>query len=181
MPYYIATYDPHIADQWHLAAPRDADGNEIRGYQFREGRPYMGSRPVQVPIYQDGRPLELSFGAEKMVVVSHGARLAIEPLAAQDCQFFAVSIPRMPSPWFILNALNLVDCFDEAKSRYSKMPGDERRYAIVTRLMLDPTRIRGQQLFRVKGWNVDLIVSEIVKAAIEGVPNHGVWFKQVTP
>lgn len=178
--YYIATYDPRIADQWHLAAPRDAHGNEIRGYQFRLGRPYAGPQPVKVPIYRDGRPLEVSIGAEKMVVVSQQAMQVIEPLAAGECEFFAVTIPRMSLLWYILNACTLVECFDEARSRFTPGSGDER-YSIVTRLMLDPDRIRGHQLFRVKGWDVDLIVSDTVKAAIEGIPNHGVLFRQVTP
>jgi Immunity protein family (Imm11) len=180
--YHSATFDPHIADQWHLDVPRDGEGNEIRGYHFTSGHPYSSTRPVKVSIYQDGRPLELSFNSEKVVVVSSRARKAVEAVAPKDCQFFDVAIPRMTQPWYILNAIHLVDCFDEAKSRFDLAPSETgRRYAIVTKLIIDPAPLRGQQLFRVRNWDVNLIVSDAVKAAIEGIPSHGVWFKQVTP
>ena len=179
--YHIATFDPRIADQWHLSAPRDVAGDEIRGYHFTLGRPYSGPQPATIPIYREGRSLEVSFGAEKIVVASNRAKAALEVIAAQDCQFFEVAIPRMTQPWHILNAIHLVDCFDESKSRFSPGPADGERYALVTRLVIDPTRVRGQQLFRVQRWDVDLIVSDAVKAVIEQIPNHGVRFIQVTP
>jgi hypothetical protein len=180
--YYIATFDPRIADQWHLGAPRDADGNEIPGYYLTSGSTYSGPQPVKVSIYQDGRPLEVSFNHEKVVAVSSRAKEAMEAVAPQDCEFFEVAIPQMTHPWHILNAIHLVDCFDEAKSSFDFAPSDDdQRYAIVTRLIINPARVRGQQLFRVQRWDVDLIVSDAVKAAIESVPNHGVRFIQVTP
>jgi hypothetical protein len=179
--YHIATFDPRIADQWHLSRPRDTDGNEIGGYHFTSGRPYVGPRAASIPIYQDGRPMEVSFGEEKIVVVSNRAKAALENVAAQDCQFFEVAIPRMMQPWHILNAIHLVDCFDETMSRFSPGPADGERYALVTRLVIDPARVRGQQLFRVRRWDVDLIVSDAVKSVIEQIPNHGVRFIQVTP
>jgi hypothetical protein len=180
--YFIATFDPRIADQWHLAAPLDENGNEIRGYHFTSGRPYAGLPPGKLPIYQDGRPLEVSFGFEKMVVVSPQAKQAVAAVAGQDCEWFEVAIPRMTQPWHILNAVHLVDCFDEAKSHFTRAPSDSRgRYAIVTKLIIDTARLRGQQMFRVRYWDVNLIVSDAVKTAMESVPNHGVWFIQVTP
>jgi hypothetical protein len=178
--YYRASFDM-TPDQWHMGTARDEFGNEIRGYHFRLGRPYTGLPPVRLEIYQDGRPQQVSFGFESMVVVSQQARQAIEPVASGDCEFFPVAIPRMPAPWFVLNATRLLDCFDEINSRFTRNPAKEDGYSIVTRLMVDPARIRGQQLFRVKGWDVPLIVSDAVKAAMETVPQHGVRFVQVTP
>jgi hypothetical protein len=182
--YFIATFDARIRDQWHLGSPLDGGGTELRGGLFTMGRSYQGARPATIPIYQTGRPVEVTFGDEKMVVVSQTAKQAVERVAAKDCQFIPVSIPGMNAPWFILNAIALVNCFDESRSIYEAGASNSPQspdYDAVARLIVDPARIGNHQLFRVQGWDVDLIVSDTVKSAIEAISNHGVLFKQVTP
>ena len=182
--YFIATFDARIRDQWHLGLSLDGGGTELRGGLFTMGRPYQGVLPATIPIYQAGRPVEVTFGDEKMVVVSPRARKAIETVAAKDCQFLPVSIQGTTGPWYVLKAIALVDCFDESKSIFEMGPANDsgvRDYDMVARLVIDPARTDNHELFRVQGWDIDLIVSDAVKNAIEGVPNHGVLFKQVTP
>lgn len=185
--YYIATFDGRILDQWHLSAPIDRFGNKIRASKFTVGRECDGAAPAEVPIYQASKSLQVSFGDEKMVVVSAQAKTAILAVEARDCQFFKVRIPGIPEPWFLLNAIVLVDCFDEKRSvseRQEPTDGNaphDVEYDMVAKLVIDPARVGDHDLFRVRGWDIDLIVSDRVKAALERLPSHGVLFKCVTP
>ncbi|MFO0820020.1 MAG: hypothetical protein U1A77_18870 [Pirellulales bacterium] len=115
-------------------------------------------------------------------VVSDLARSAIESVAAGDCEFFTIDIQGTGRPWHILNAIALVDCFDVYRSNFKqKGEGDQRKYEMVSKLVIDPARVGTHELFRIRGYDLHLIVSERVKAAIERLPRYGVDFKCVTP
>jgi len=181
--FYSAFFDPMIVDQWYLSAPLDRGGGEIHAARFASGRPYLGTPPCSMKIYQAGIPVEVSFGRSNVPVVSDAARFAIESVATQDCEFFPIDLPGTGKRWHILNAISLVDCFDVDRSVFEEATGegDEREYDSVWKVVIDPVRAAGHDLFRIRGYDLDLIVSERVKVAIESLPRHGVCFTRVTP
>ncbi|MFO0820019.1 MAG: hypothetical protein U1A77_18865 [Pirellulales bacterium] len=180
--FFTAFFDPEIGPQWYLGKPIDRGGTEIQAVQFTSGQSYRGPPPHSVKIYQAGPPTEVSFGWMNLPVFSDSARSAIESVAAQDCEFFTIDIQGTGRPWHILNAIALVDCFDVNRSEFEQEgEGDQAEYDWVYKLVIDPARVGPHELFRIRGYALDLIVSEKVKAAIERLPRHGVSFKCVTP
>jgi hypothetical protein len=77
-------------------------------------------------------------------------------------------------------------CVDDSSSAFIKWEeGDGRpdltgSYRMVTRLVIDeslvPTDIH---LFRIEGWNVAVIVSQVIKDALDEIPATGIAYQPV--
>lgn len=67
---------------------------------------------------------------------------------------------------------------DEPVSKDGR-PEKVGQYLMVTNLTINPDRTDGQDIFRIRGWEIALIVSEEIKRSIEGMPNLGVVFDPV--
>jgi hypothetical protein len=91
----------------------------------------------------------------------------------------------LPSGFEVLNALRVVDCLDERRSEFMKSTDKDQRgdlvgaYRTVTRLRVDPAMVpKDVHAFRIEGWRVALIVSEVVVLAMAG--SVGAKFEAVT-
>lgn len=87
----------------------------------------------------------------------------------------------------VLNALRIVRCVDEARSEFIKWTKDDHRadlagqYRQITRLRLDTDAIpEDADLFLIESWRVALIVSDVVKDAMEHAGCLGAKFAAVT-
>ena len=84
----------------------------------------------------------------------------------------------------ILNVVNLVKCLNEDQSSFTKWTEEDGRpdrigdYRMVTKLRIDPKAAAGNRLFRVRGWEIALIVNDRVKDCIEGFSESGVTFQE---
>ncbi|MFY0577628.1 imm11 family protein [Cystobacter fuscus] len=93
---------------------------------------------------------------------------------------------RPAEPYFILNALRIIRCVDEARCEeiafWEPRHGDPERvghYRNVAGLKIDPTKVEDANIFRPWGWTVVLIVSERVKLAMEKEGLTGARFIEV--
>ena len=89
-------------------------------------------------------------------------------------------------PWFILNALRIIACIDEARCEevVRWLPEDNRpdksgEYRNVSGLKVDAEKTGGARIFRPWGWKVVLIVSESIKQALEHERITGTRFVEV--
>ena len=181
MRYFKLLDDVTIADRWHIGEVRNPDGGEPR---LRFGI----RQDVDTPLTADatsGQSLEFSLSSFAIPIASDSLADAISTIAGTDVQALPVTVAgthRMK----VLNALRVVDCIDDARCDSLKWTSRDHRsdlagqYRQVTRLVLDSASIPQQaHFFRLKNWMVALVVSAVVKAAMESQGCQGAKFSEL--
>jgi hypothetical protein len=110
----------------------------------------------------------------------------LERLGLHEVQFLPVEVENHPGPYFILNALRIIRCIDDARCEeveyWRPEDGQPERvgeYQSVAGLRIDPTKVEGARIFRPWGWTLALLVSEDVKEALEREGITGTRFTEV--
>ncbi|QRK11988.1 hypothetical protein JQX13_19220 [Archangium violaceum] len=155
-------------------------------WQFKEGRVLNIEKPIRLSVKPAGIPIEFSHSLGGPIV--HRRVVALfERLGLQkEVQFIPVEVEGQTEPWFILNALQVIRCIDDARCEEVLywLPEDNRpdvlgQYRNVRGLKVDPTKIGEAHIFRPWGWPVVLIVSEHLKRALEEEGITGIKFLEV--
>ncbi|MFY0562249.1 imm11 family protein [Archangium lansingense] len=196
MKYYELYDDVYIPGRWHLRMPLFEDG-EGEGlpeserelfdtYRFKEGRVLEVERPIRLSMKPVGSALEFSEAMGTPIVhrrvVSFFERLGLQ----KEVQFIPVEVEGQTQPWFILNALRIIRCIDDARCEEvlywlpeDNRPDKEGQYRNVAGLKVDVEKVGDAHVFRPWGWKVVLIVSEHVKSAMEAEGITGIKFLEV--
>jgi hypothetical protein len=178
--------DRRIPGRWHLGSLEDEQGRKISPWQFEKGRTLdLGCVP-RFPLQHPGQPLDFTWAAFSIPVVSSRFVQVFERLGLLEVQFLPARVENHPEPAFILNALSVVRCIDDARCeevRYWK-PEDERpdklgEYRAVHGLKVDPSLVGSARVFRPWGWRVALLLSQQVKDALEHAQLSGTRFVEV--
>ncbi|QRK13688.1 hypothetical protein JQX13_19200 [Archangium violaceum] len=189
MKYYELYDDKYIPGRWHVRMPLDdEEGREelFDVWRFNEGRVLDIEKPIRLSVEPAGIPIEFSHSMGIPIV--HRRVVALfERLGLQkEVQFIPVEVEGQTEPWFILNALQIIRCIDDARCEEVLywLPEDNRpeklgQYRNVAGLKVDPAKIGGAHIFRPWGWKVVLIVSEHVKRALEQEGITGIKFLEV--
>ncbi|PTL85085.1 hypothetical protein DAT35_04610 [Vitiosangium sp. GDMCC 1.1324] len=169
--------------------PRDdEEGREelFDVWRFNEGRVLNIKKPLLLSVNPTGVAIEFSH-ALGIPVVHRRVVTLFERLGLQkEVQFIPVEVEGQTEPWFILNALQLIRCIDDARCEEvlywrpeNGQPERVGEYRNVSGLKVDPAKIGDASIFRPWGWEVVLIVSERVKLAMEEEGITGAKFKEV--
>ncbi|REG27694.1 hypothetical protein ATI61_10929 [Archangium gephyra] len=196
---YFKLYDDmSIPGRWDLRFPLFKDGGNSGSreddderelfdtWRFNEGNFLEIERPIRLSMKPAGLALEFSEAMGTPIVhqrvVSLFERLGLQ----KEVQFIPVEVEGQTEPWFILNALRIIRCIDDARCEEVLywQPEDNRpdkvgQYRDVAGLRVDPTKIGDAHIFRPWGWKVVLIVSEYVKQAMEAEGLTGAKFLEV--
>ncbi|MCY1074186.1 imm11 family protein [Archangium lansingense] len=198
MKYYEMYDDVYIPGRWHLRFPLFKDGENELGreddderelfdtWRFSEGRVLEIERPIRLSVKPAGVALEYT-EAMGIPIVHRRVVSLFERLGLQkEVQFIPVEVEGQTEPWFILNALQVIRCIDDARCEevFYRLPehGDPSRvgqYKNVRGLKVDPEKVGSANIFRTWGWLVVLIVSERVKSAMEQEGITGIKFIEV--
>jgi hypothetical protein len=184
--FYDLTDDMTQPERWHLRHPVDEHGQEIDPWQFTEGRRLEPRGLIRFPVRPDGLELEFTQDSFLNCVVHRRVVQLFERLDIQDVQFIPVDVEGHAGPWFILNALRVLRCIDDARCaevRYFKpedgQPEKVGEYKYVRGMRIDPAKTEGSRVFRPWGWTLSLIVSEDLKEALEREGITGPEFTEV--
>ncbi|HYO58276.1 imm11 family protein [Archangium sp.] len=190
MKYYEIYDNVYIPGRWHLRMPlfkeSEEDGELFDTYRFNEGRVLEIERPIRLSMKPSG--VALDFSEAMGIPIVHRRVVALfERLGMQkEVQFIPVEVEGQTEPWFILNALRVIRCIDDARCEEVLywQPEDNRpdklgQYRNVVGLKVDPEKIGEAHIFRPWGWLVVLIVSERVKQAMEAEGITGTKFIEV--
>ncbi|WP_309888018.1 imm11 family protein [Archangium sp.] len=187
MTRYFKLMDDRLSEtRWHLGSPVDEQGQEIDPWQFKDGVSLdLGCVP-RFPLDISGDPLEYCWAAFSIPVVHERVVQLFERLKVQDVQFLPARVEGQAGPYFILNALRIIRCIDDARCaevQYWK-PEDNRpdklgQYRAVYDMRIDPTQVGDARIFRPWGWVVVLIISEDLKQALEQEGITGTRFVEV--
>ncbi|MCY1080709.1 imm11 family protein [Archangium lansingense] len=190
MKYYEIYDDVYIPGRWHLRMPIYNQGGGEDDFfdiwQFKEGRVLDIERPIRLSMKPAGIALEFSHAMGTPVVhrrvVSLFERLGLQ----KEVQFIPVEVEWQAEPWFILNALQVIRCIDDARCDevFYWQPEDGRPeklggYKNVRGLKVDVEKIGDAHIFRPWGWKVVLIVSERLKQVMESEGITGAKFIEV--
>jgi hypothetical protein len=183
--YRVLADNVAFADRWFLDEPLSAEGRHIDARLFTYGEKYVGPSPVAVPVRYWGRPVSVHLAAFDMPVVTRQVAQIIQGIAPQAVERFSVLVANDIAGYEILNVLTLVDCLDQQRSiiqrwtEADKRPDKTGKPEMVMNLQIDPARAAGHHIFRIRDWDVALIVSDTVKGAIEGIVDLGIVFQAV--
>jgi len=193
--YYDLHDDVNRAGRWFLKGPYDASGRELDGRIFTEGRIVGASgstwegevvplgSPLKFRLRAPGEPLDFTFADFEVPIVTATLGTALKELGGPDIQLFPAEIEGQPGEYHVLNVVRQILCVDEARSRFQKWTERDGRpdkvgdYRGIHPLLVDPKTIDGSHIFRVRGWVVAIIASQMVKDLFEQRQYSGLKFR----
>ena len=186
MKYYELRDDTYYPYRWHLGDIINVEDN----WQFIYGNKIdekLLPKKLHIGIYQDGNPMDYTTnGAFSVPIVSERIRTILG--GVKGLQFIPVTIEgkEVDMNFFIMVVTSKLDCVNEELSEFGKFvendpirPDKAGHYSWFTKLIVDPVRINGEDVFRIDKTGTYLIVSERVKAAMEDINATGVKFTEV--
>lgn len=171
-------------DRWHLGRVVSPDGAVPRlAYATR----YDGATPLTTHVHHAGRQLQFCLSTFAVPVATAQIAAALADVVGQDLQRIPLSIDGEDG-YEVLNALRSVPCLDERFCTTTKWTAQDHRadlagqYRQVIGLTIDPNVVPADaHFFRVEGWRVALVVSDVARAAMEAVGCSGAIFADVMP
>jgi hypothetical protein len=188
MKYYDLLSNMRLRGRWVLADPVDEQGQEVDPWQFDNGCFLKPQGTIVLRQAHPGSALDFSFTTLTIPVV-HGRVVSLcERLGLQEqVQFLPAQVEGRSEPYFILNALRIICCIDDARCeevRYWRPEdGDPDRvgeYRVVAGMRIDSSKVGDSHIFRPWGWSVALLVSERLKQAMEEEGVTGTKFVEVS-
>jgi hypothetical protein len=184
--YFRLVDDKSVPGRWHLKNPVDAKGDKIDPWQFDAGRTLNIQGRLIFRMSVPGRPLDFTEAGFAIPLIHERVKTLLEHLSVPEIQLLAAEVESRPEPYFVLNPTQLIPCIDEARCervvRWGPEDGRPERagqYRVVDGLRIDPTKVGGARLFRIRGWPM-LIASEDLKEAMEREAVTGVEFIEVS-
>jgi hypothetical protein len=179
----IDDMSPRMRRRWHIGTVLLPDGTEPR---LRKGIRLMDSRSLKAEVHHIGYILEFCTTSFAVPIATNELAHAIEAIVGQDIQCLPLTISGQTG-MVILNALRVIRCVHEERSEFEKFTIDDPvrpdlagQYSHIYKLVLGKNAIPPDaHFFRVKDWEVCLIVSETVKDAMERVGCYGAEFTEL--
>ncbi|WP_376758208.1 imm11 family protein [Archangium violaceum] len=184
--YFELQSNMRIPGRWVLKSPRDEHGQEVDPWQFSESRVLSFQSELRLPVSLPGRELDFSLTGLGVVVVHDRVVHLFTRMGIEGVQFIPAHVDGHSGPYFILNALRIIRCIDDARSeevRYWKpedgQPDKVGEYRVVAGMRIDPSKVGDARVFRPWGWPVALLISEDLKQAMEAEGITGTRFVEV--
>ena len=180
MKYFDLVDDMSSIRRWHIGEVFMADGSEP---DLLDGGRLEHLGPLRADVHYIGRVLDYcrtSFGVPIATIVLADT---ISSIVGPDVQCIPITISGQAG-MMVLNALRFIPCIDEEHSEFEKFTIDDPvrpdlagQYRTVPKIVLQRNAIPPDaHFFRIKDWEIALIVSETVKDAMERVGCNGAKF-----
>jgi len=181
--YFELWDDKLVTGRWHLQAPHVGDQWVNADLFTGGGGPVAPPETMVIKRPYPGVALDYTMASRGLPVASERAAHVFERSAADDVQLIPVTVEGHREPYFIVHALHALECVDEQRSEGIRpwTEADERPdrlgdYKAIDALRIDPARVAGHHLFRVKRWEVALIVSAHLREELERAGLTGLRF-----
>ncbi|MDP1917893.1 MAG: hypothetical protein Q8L14_16735 [Myxococcales bacterium] len=159
-----------LRERWFLGDAVDADGVEIDSNCFHILSPRP---PMTFPVKHPGRPVAFTMGPFDLPVLRRDLAEKIANLAGSHVRLVDALIEGHAGEYSVLR-VELADVMDLNLSKLRRwVPADGVPELVgevedVEKLVLDPVKVAGLHCFRVKEWEVVLVVSEQAAQALSG-------------
>ncbi|MFN0292429.1 imm11 family protein [Pedobacter helvus] len=186
MNYYRILDDfESIPDRWYLG--KVSSGNEIDIWKYVGiGDVEVSHEDLWVDVKKGRTPIDFTFCDFDLLVVNEKVK---ELLSPEEIQFIPIKINGnlIIDSYYLAVTKKGVDCVDESKSLFDKWKEDDSvrpdkagEYKTIYKLMIDPEKIQGEHFFRIKKYDVAIIISEKLKQKMEEKHIKGIKFKKVS-
>jgi len=185
MNYFRLIDDIHFPDRWHIG---DIVSVPMGTVDLLRNQRLASEVVLQTTVSHAGIPLDFCVTSFGIPIAKRKLANAITLVVKVDVQIVPIRIDNLQNGngYVVLNCLRAVDCMDEQRSEFIKWTSADHRtdlagqYRMVTSLHLDSSKIpKGAHMFRLLGWPVALIVSQVVKDAMEIVGCCGAKFEAI--
>lgn len=186
MRYFRLDDDVHVPARWHIGDVSASSGSVPN---FLSTQRLAENIALSAPVSRPGRPLDFCLTSFAVPVAKLKLVDEIKSAAGADVQLFPIIIvgDQQHDGFAVPHCLRTVECMDEAQSDFIRWTSEDHRpdlagqYRMVTNLAIDPRKVPpNAHFFRVLGWPVALIVSHIVKEAMEREGCLGAQFDEVS-
>lgn len=202
MRYYQIEDDVYVDGRWYLNGLRDGLDRELDSRDFTYSRklgPDGGLRislyeeereiavelPLKMRLRRKGQPLDITFADFDVPIVTRAVGEVIRDIAHSDIQLFPVRVGSRKEEYQVLNIISRPDCIDKEHSEIEwwteedDEPDKVGQPRMVCDLRIDANRVGGAHILRPAGWDVVVIVSDVLKTALERAEATGVRFAEV--
>ena len=183
---YYKIIDDDTADRWHLSLPRDKNGEDLFEWKFNLGKICNENREIFVDIKYGGEPLDFTLCAFEIPVVNDKIINLLSDYITDNLQVVPIIIPDILDKFYILNILNVVDCVDEDRSEFIKWTKNDHRsdlagdYREITELYIDQIKAKGNKIFRLGGWEMEIVVNEEIVSSFKSAKTTGILFGDIS-
>jgi hypothetical protein len=180
---YFRIRDSFNQGRWYLGSPRRRDGREVDPRLFTSGQQYTGEGDLEINVRQGRKALDFTLASFDMPVIAPGLANRLQVCCGHAIQLIAANVSGMPVA--IMNVLQVLDGIHETFSEITwwsaedGLPTKVDTYAAIGKLVLRRERLQGAKIFRLKNWELPLIVSETVKDLIEDAHATGIGFQEL--
>jgi hypothetical protein len=175
----------NIPRRWYLGSPISPAGIEVDSRSFTEGREYKGESRLLLPIDRGSEPLDFTLGSFDMPIVKAEIAAKLELLAPGEIQWIPVTVVGSRTKYEVMNVLTVMKIINEGLSEITRwtasdgVPSRVGTYAGIGKLVLNRAGIGSSRIFRLKDWELPLIVSENIKNYLEVSHATGIAFEEI--
>jgi len=173
MKYYDLMDDINYPNRWYLGDVLGTDN-----WLFREPSPSIFERDAyKIEVYQDGQEMDFTIGGYASVLVaSEKVKKLFETIPDAAVRFIPVTITnkKVSTNYYLMITMLKIDAVDQEKSEFTRYeendpvrPDLAGKYSGFYKLVIDESKAAGHPIFRIEGYDVTIIASEVVKQKFE--------------
>ncbi len=180
LKYYELADDINFPNRWYLGDVAFADNWELAHSLDPE-------REYEIEVCRDGSEMDYTCNeAYGVSVVSKKFKEAL--LGVDDIEFAKANIigKKTDSEFYIMALPKELECINEKESEFQKFevndpvrPDKAGEYRGFFKMVVNPEKCAGFNIFRVKGFSIAIVVSAQVKQNLESAGVLGAQFKSV--
>ena len=182
--YYDLDWDPDFPNPWWLGEV-ECETEPLDCRVFTYGVRQAMSGPLSVAVTDGGIALDLTFAAFSVPIVTREVGDIFEHYAPDAVQRLPVRVGDVPNKYEVLNVTRTVDALDRARAGYQLWKPEDGRpdkvgmFLQVHRMVFQRDMQPPPHLFRVKGWEIVLVVSTELMNALGGAGLRGNKFRSI--
>jgi|SRR5579859_326454 len=182
MKYYRMCDD--LDDRWAIGHFEFEKGDNVWTFTKAGAKPALGYSP-KAWIREHGRKVNITYGDFEVLIVDDCAK---DCFSSEEALFFPIEIADMTDKsknYYIMHILREVECVDLELSKYDLWevnnpirPDKAGQFKTIYKLVVDTGRKIEWNIFRIKRYDVAIVVSETLKEKLEKKSISGVKFKE---
>jgi hypothetical protein len=158
--WYVLDDDLLIPGRWDVDDPDQVVDGSLHPDAFTMAERVTLRKPLTAKASR-GRRLDYTLGGVGVPYLSQKMASHVSAVCGDGVQLLPVDV--RGESFFIMNVLEVVDCIDETRSRLTRapdwVPGERGGIRMVVDLRIDGQLARGHHMFRLRHWEVVIIVS----------------------
>ena len=183
MKYYRLLDNLEIDDRWFIG---ELENIEWDFWQYLYAKPLdeKPNKPIAIELQEKGSSLDFTYAAFEIPIVNQKVK---ELFSEKDVNFYPVANKAFKENYFLMHILNEVECVDEENSTFDKFeendpvrPDKAGSYSVVYKLKIRKDIEYKNEIFRIRHYDVAVIVSERIKSEFEKLDLKGVVFEEVS-